>query len=544
MSNPTDIDRLIEDGLTSYGEGDLEGALRAWERALKLDADNAQAHSYVDYVRQNYDLLTGETADVHGGGPFGIADDESDYQIEIVAGESAVVVAPPMYMDPLDAGWFIEDEGEPRKPRKEPIQLSLDPPELAAAADPSELTLEPAPINFDALTREYPDGPAEAKRLDHAARFPAADPITAEFHPEPTPGFGTSADFQTPLGPGHHTPGFESSGFAVQVTDVRKRDNGFVKAIQAAAVTPPRGNPSSVPPELKMTLRTPGDPITPVPNDLVASLPSPTKPATTGSPPTRPSERAASGLAATRDLPIAVRAPAPPEPPPSSSTRDFPLEKTQKRSNIRFDRPDDTAPTFSRELITAPTRDLGLRPLTERSDATPVPGRKPRQDDGTRTDVILPFDPIDARSAQILDDIDVGAPERESKEDRTRRRISALFERAVEWSQVSELDRAVTAIDLALSEDPNSALAQKLIHRNRDTMMTVFQAFLGDLQRQPALARPLHELANAPISPRAAFLLSRVDGSLSLDEILDVSGMPRLEAYRYLCQLFLRGILR
>ena len=74
--------------------------------------------------------------------------------------------------------------------------------------------------------------------------------------------------------------------------------------------------------------------------------------------------------------------------------------------------------------------------------------------------------------------------------------------------------------------------------------MNAFQAFLGDLQRTPTLARPLHELASAPISPRAAFLLSRVDGTLSLDEILDVSGMPRMEAYRYLCQLLLRGILR
>ncbi|MEQ1748391.1 MAG: hypothetical protein ABL974_03145, partial [Prosthecobacter sp.] len=131
----------------------------------------------------------------------------------------------------------------------------------------------------------------------------------------------------------------------------------------------------------------------------------------------------------------------------------------------------------------------------------------------------------------------------ETREDRTRRRITTLFERAIEWSR-TELDRSVAAIELALSEDPSSALAQKLIHRNRDTMQTVFQSFLGDLQRTPMLARPLHELAKAPISPRAAFLLSRVDGTLSLDEILDVSGMPRLEAYRYLCQLVLRGILR
>jgi hypothetical protein len=145
---------------------------------------------------------------------------------------------------------------------------------------------------------------------------------------------------------------------------------------------------------------------------------------------------------------------------------------------------------------------------------------------------------------QILDEVDVGAPAVESRDDRTRRRIAALFERAVAWNGSGKLDDAVAAIELALSEDPNSALAQKLIHRNRDAIMTVFQAFVGDLERQPHLARPLHELASAPISPRAAFLLSRIDGSLTLDEILDVSGMPRMEAYRHLCQLFLRGILQ
>jgi hypothetical protein len=74
--------------------------------------------------------------------------------------------------------------------------------------------------------------------------------------------------------------------------------------------------------------------------------------------------------------------------------------------------------------------------------------------------------------------------------------------------------------------------------------MTVFQSYLGDLQRAPVLARPLHELSTAAINPRAAFLLSRIDGTLSVDETLDVSGMPRLEAYRYLCQLLLRGIIR
>ena len=162
----------------------------------------------------------------------------------------------------------------------------------------------------------------------------------------------------------------------------------------------------------------------------------------------------------------------------------------------------------------------------------------------THPHIVLPLDPIATRGAEILIDVDAGAPDRETKDEQLRRRMTALLARANEWLAQRELERAVIAVDLALAEDPTSALAQKLIHRNRDAIMTVFQTYLGDLERQPQLAKPLHLLATTPISPRTAFLLSRVDGMLSIDEILDVSGMPRLEAYQHLCQLFLRGILR
>ena len=170
-------------------------------------------------------------------------------------------------------------------------------------------------------------------------------------------------------------------------------------------------------------------------------------------------------------------------------------------------------------------------------------GRAPSVEE-TKSDIVLPFDPIDARAAQILDEVDAEAPANEPRDEQLRRRIGALLDRAVLWNETGDTERAVAAVDLALSEDPNSALGQKLITRNRDTIMQVFQGYLGDLDRQPQLAKPLHELQNAPISPRAAFLLSRIDGTLTIDELLDVSGMPRLEAYRHLCQLYLRGILR
>ena len=56
----TEIDRLIEQGLTLYGEGDLDAALLLWERVLVIDPENPQANSYVEYVRTNYQLLTGD----------------------------------------------------------------------------------------------------------------------------------------------------------------------------------------------------------------------------------------------------------------------------------------------------------------------------------------------------------------------------------------------------------------------------------------------------------------------------------------------------
>ena len=108
----SEIDRLIEEGLVLYGRGDLDGALVNWERALAIDPENAQAVSYVDYVRANYDVLTSQAAgdETTRDAPFGIADDEPEYQIEIQPGElrASAPSREEMGADPADEGWNIE----------------------------------------------------------------------------------------------------------------------------------------------------------------------------------------------------------------------------------------------------------------------------------------------------------------------------------------------------------------------------------------------------------------------------------------------------
>lgn len=597
MAAIPEIDRLIEEGLSLYGQGDLDRALLAWEQVLAIDPGNEQASSYVDYVRANYELLTSEARRADDA-PFAIGADEPDYEIEIAPGEvTAGVPTPgPMHIDPLDEGWSLgEDEivapegtltiakariseqmtianpdaadfgaapddapfADPRTlsqtlrdadvPEARPFHhrdsiaarlADFDEPKTTEAVAPSrttsgdQVTLEleadeppgqaaPSPpagggeVSFEAPTREY----------DASSR------ILAEFRPEETPPFGLPMDTQS----GGHVE-FDS------VTSIQERYRGFVKP--------------TAPPALKMSLRTPeavGPPPVSLPDedseatldrilpgsadDLLSGLPSPTAAeplqsnrSTMRTPgPSRPPANVPVRGPTTREYPAAPRPPAPTAPPESVSTsaptRDFPLEEATSLPPRIFDSP----------LISAPTRDLGLRAAAlAEVESTKLAAPTPPK----------PDDPDAARTVEILSTIDDNAPPDEPKDDRTRRRIMTLFERAASWSRAGDLEHAVTAVDLAMSEDPNSALAQKLIHRNRDTIMFVFQGYLGDMNRTPVLARPLHQLGDTTINPRAAFLLSRIDGLLTLEEILDVSGMPRLEAFRYLCQLFLRGILR
>lgn len=670
----TEIDRLIEQGLSRYGEGDLDGALLLWERVLVMDPDNAQANSYVDYVRMNYELLTSDSNTEHSG-PFGIDDDEPEYQIEILPGEEVEPAAPaPLYMDARDEGWVIGDEARREALRATDeleLELEADEPPLASDAAMFESAQTGESVSFEDATREYPGGAGRpASALLGEGR---ATTESTEFIHEATPPFGNPEDFQTP-------PGFGS-----QVTDIRRRDFGFVQPADAGARAAPVP-PAPVPPELKVTIRTPGqatalpaaepEPVSDLrpaataggesddesgdesddeatvalspsnaptldlespaedadpgsaydsldldlsstsdpqieldlvgraetrpamrdtgddPMDLLATMPVPTRASTTAprplpgqtrspagapQPPLEPAARALSpdlnprsdlgDSTPTHELPYTIQLdpllavhPDPQRPQalpgelsdkPISSLAGRPMPITGDDSSDKPTSPRTPRPIRSNQdpMISAATRELGLRakrrPATEDEPTSEVDVHRIRETARSNGKPELPgMDPIDTRSAEILEEIDSNAPAGETRDDRTRRRITALLERATEWGQSSDLERSVTAVDLALSEDPNSALAQKLIHRNRETIMNAFQGFLGDLQRTPTLARPLHELGSAPISPRAAFLLSRVDGTLSLDEILDVSGMPRLEAYRYLCQLLLRGILR
>jgi hypothetical protein len=102
--------------------------------------------------------------------------------------------------------------------------------------------------------------------------------------------------------------------------------------------------------------------------------------------------------------------------------------------------------------------------------------------------------------------------------------------------QAGDLGAAVDACEAALA--PTGGLGGVVARDHLPLVEQIYCAILVAPNRVPVHARAVSDL-----EPRSAFLLSRVDGSMTVEDVLDVSGMPRLEALRTLALLVRRGAL-
>ena len=143
----------------------------------------------------------------------------------------------------------------------------------------------------------------------------------------------------------------------------------------------------------------------------------------------------------------------------------------------------------------------------------------------------------------VRDTIESRAPKSETGSERTRRRVKGLIENAKLAHASNNIVQAVIALELAFAEDPDSAVSHKLLNLHRGSIVRIYREYLGRMDVAPGTGVALSQLKYEHIDARAAFLLSRVDGTLTLEELVDVAGMPELEALRYLSSLILRGIL-
>jgi hypothetical protein len=96
---------------------------------------------------------------------------------------------------------------------------------------------------------------------------------------------------------------------------------------------------------------------------------------------------------------------------------------------------------------------------------------------------------------------------------------------------------ALEIAEAILVEDPSNAKAIKCADECKAKLIQMYTARIGPLDKVPMVMVAREQLRWLSIDHRAGFLLSHVDGVSSLEMILDVSGMPLLDALKILAEL-------
>jgi hypothetical protein len=123
---------------------------------------------------------------------------------------------------------------------------------------------------------------------------------------------------------------------------------------------------------------------------------------------------------------------------------------------------------------------------------------------------------------------------------------NSFDERAREMQDLLDAGNHSSALVLAesvLASDPNHAAARRCADACRDELAEKYLTKLGGRDAIPRVTISAEEIRSLALDHRAGFLLSFVDGQMSIDEVLDVSSMPALDALRLMLELRMEGVI-
>jgi hypothetical protein len=160
-------------------------------------------------------------------------------------------------------------------------------------------------------------------------------------------------------------------------------------------------------------------------------------------------------------------------------------------------------------------------------------------------DMGLRFLQLDAEAMTLLlhvlgSENDWGPPS-----DRTTLRVGDdPVEEMRESFSLGDYARALTIADRIMSTQPNHPIARTFRADGCAALEDVYAFRLGPMDRIPVVAK-VPALTDPLFAKdhRSGFLLSLIDGSSTLETIIESCGMPRLDALRLLYELLQRGVV-
>jgi hypothetical protein len=125
----------------------------------------------------------------------------------------------------------------------------------------------------------------------------------------------------------------------------------------------------------------------------------------------------------------------------------------------------------------------------------------------------------------------------------TERTIEDPLAEMNERFSLGDYTGALEMSELILAEEPGNVQAAECGANCRSVLESMYTARIGPLDRVPLVVVPRTQMRWLSMDHRAGFILSLIDGQSSVEMILDVSGMPKLDALRILHELVQQKIV-
>lgn len=109
---------------------------------------------------------------------------------------------------------------------------------------------------------------------------------------------------------------------------------------------------------------------------------------------------------------------------------------------------------------------------------------------------------------------------------------------------LGDFSGALGVAELILGSKISDPAAQRYRDASREKLEQFYASRLGSMSNHVRVAVGENDVRWLGLDHRAGFLLSRIDGAMTIDEIIDTSGMARLEALRTLSELLDQRAIR
>ena len=208
----------------------------------------------------------------------------------------------------------------------------------------------------------------------------------------------------------------------------------------------------------------------------------------------------------------------------SEQPESTPPERAGRASNSATARPGRARARLASEPTGLELMDMSASgPATSRNPSPSQLGRDPR-------DPVLELDLEDVARSGPPPPVLMPSPPKSPRDGK----ITEMKDRYA----MGDFTGALIVAEGMLETNADDIDAQRYAQSCRDVLTQMYAARLGALNQRVRVAVPGDQIRWLSLDHRAGFVLSLIDGSSTVEELLDISGMNRLDALRIIYTLF------